>query len=974
MLRRREYRFSVRRLAWHKIKFWFTAGASIALLSAFSAAVTAQQPASAIVAPGDAAVTGFAGSLPPIQIPPGVDPGEKTFIDLNGPSLRVIDLKHMSGPPNAQLVGAPKPFTSTAAHIGQVFGVALDDASPPNIYAAATSAYGLPIIAPGPDGQPHHIKTGVPNAAFMPGLWGPQGGPGSIWKIDGVSGKVTLFANVMLGGRSNSGAALGALTFEPESKSLFVSDRESGLIYRLALDGRVLDHYDHGVAGRQAQGLPPVPWNSQAPIDITGPPFDSTLPATWNYAAPERRVFGLAVFGHRLYYAVADSLQIWSVGLNHDGSFGSDAVIELAVPPSSGPTEISTIAFDEQGRMFLADRPAPTGAFDFEALAVPAIGRVLRYAQSATASDGRRIWQEAPDQYAIGFPRDFRNGNGGVAIGHSYDHKGDIVFSSCGGFMWSTGEDLREASDAALAARLAQSGPLHIDGLQGNGTWRIERNQEPPLASYFIAYIDELEDAAARGHMGDITIALSCTPRIQYPSSPPQPPPGTPPIRHGGLPPGTQPGAPPGTPPQIPGSPPGPPPGGCSPNQLRNANTGGCVPNCPRPNIQVNRKCCSVATLAANAACSNSSCPAGQAPIGPSNFCCSSSEVYTGANGAQACCSQPLVNGQCQPSPPPPPSTCLVGYVPVGSSCCLANQLTSTGKCCPAGQTPSGPNNSQCVPFIPVHLPPPTCCPPGQIPVAGAKSCCPTANVTSNGVCCPSPVDPNDRAQCRRWVPIVPSCARGYTRMPDGSCCNNRYMSADRTSCNIPRRRCAPGEFRDLSGACVPMPSPTCPPGEIRTRDGRCVPAVPPPCPPGEIRRGGECAREQPTCPRGEVRREGRCVRGAPTTCPPGETLRRGACVPSRPAACPPGQVRDRGRCIAPAPMVCPPGQVRREGSCVAPAGRACPPGMVRTPRGFCVRIGPPSRLPGGGGFGPPGGRIAPPRRLLPSFSPQERP
>ena len=30
--------------------------------------------------------------------------------------------------------------------------------------------------------------------------------------------------------------------------------------------------------------------------------------------------------------------------------------------------------------MFLADRPAPTGAFDFEALAVPAIGRVLRYA------------------------------------------------------------------------------------------------------------------------------------------------------------------------------------------------------------------------------------------------------------------------------------------------------------------------------------------------------------------------------------------------------------------------------------------------------------------------------------------------------------------------------------------------------------------------------------------------------------------
>ena len=113
------------------------------------------------------------------------------------------------------------------------------------------------------------------------------------------------------------------------------------------------------MTGRAAQGLPPVPWTAQQPIDVTSPKFDSGQPATWNYAAPERRVFGLAVHGRRLYYAVADSLQIWSVGLNTDGSFGNDAVIELAAPPSTGPTEISKITFDEQGRMFLADRPAP---------------------------------------------------------------------------------------------------------------------------------------------------------------------------------------------------------------------------------------------------------------------------------------------------------------------------------------------------------------------------------------------------------------------------------------------------------------------------------------------------------------------------------------------------------------------------------------------------------------------------------------
>ena len=408
---------------------------------------------------GNAAVTGFSGALPPIEIAPGADPGLTTFINLNGPSLRVVDLQHLGGPPMAQLVGALKPYSFPASAIGQVFGVALDDRKPPNIYAAATSAYGLPIVAPGSDGKPDHIKIGAPNATFMPGLWGPKGGPGTIWKIDGVTGAVSLFANVTLGGRVNSGAALGGLAFDSVSQSLFVADRETGFIHRFGMDGPETGRYDHGDAGREAQGLPPVPWTSQAPLDITNAQFDSADPNTWNYAVPARRVFGLAVHQHRLYYAVADSLQVWSVGLNVDGSFGGDAVIELAVPPAAGPTEISKITFDEQGRMFVAERPASSGAFDFEALAVPAIGRVLRYAVAGTMPDGRRNWQPTPDEYAIGFPRDLRNGNGGVALGYRYDSRGNLLPGACGGFMWSTGEDLRDASDGELADTAERGGP-----------------------------------------------------------------------------------------------------------------------------------------------------------------------------------------------------------------------------------------------------------------------------------------------------------------------------------------------------------------------------------------------------------------------------------------------------------------------------------------------------------------------------------
>ncbi len=233
--------------------------------------------------------------------------------------------------------------------------------------------------------------------------------------------------------------------------------------------------------------------------------------------------------------------------------------------------------------------------------------------------------------------------------------------------MWSTGEDLRDSSDAALTEKLKQSGPLNVDGLQGNETWRDRRDHEPPLASYFIDYDDRFAEDAARGHMGDIAIVRACPslppPQIQiYPTTP-----GGPPGVHPGKP-GT-PGTPPGTPGTPPGTPGTPPSGGCPPNQVRDVRTGECG-QCPRPGIQINGKCCSVATIAANAACSNSSCPSGQTAIGPSNFCCNSSQVYTGAGGAPACCSGQVVNGQCQtPTTPPITSNCPSGYVAFGSAC-----------------------------------------------------------------------------------------------------------------------------------------------------------------------------------------------------------------------------------------------------------------------------------------------------------------
>jgi hypothetical protein len=62
------------------------------LATALAGPVSAQQIPSGVLAAGNAAVSGFSGATPPVQIAPGVDPAEKTFIDPDGPSLRIVDL------------------------------------------------------------------------------------------------------------------------------------------------------------------------------------------------------------------------------------------------------------------------------------------------------------------------------------------------------------------------------------------------------------------------------------------------------------------------------------------------------------------------------------------------------------------------------------------------------------------------------------------------------------------------------------------------------------------------------------------------------------------------------------------------------------------------------------------------------------------------------------------------------------------
>ncbi|MDQ2634458.1 MAG: hypothetical protein M3Y78_12055, partial [Pseudomonadota bacterium] len=282
------------------------AGGSALLALALGASLLSAVPAHAqdgrIINPGSMAVTGFSGThIPGIEqgLPPGVDPVDETFIDTERATLRVFDVSALGGPPSGQLVHTPQPFEVLAGQIGQVFALTYDDgvrdgvpSGVPDLYAGATSLHGIRIVTPDADGdgRPERERRGKAGATFMAGQFAEENGgsPGAIWKVDGISGAVSLFATI----EGNSGPGIGDVSFDKAHRQFFASDLDSGLIHRIDASGAVIDAFDHGVDGRPVRSLPPVA-DDGAVMDIQGAAFDSEDPGTWGFTQDERRVWGV---------------------------------------------------------------------------------------------------------------------------------------------------------------------------------------------------------------------------------------------------------------------------------------------------------------------------------------------------------------------------------------------------------------------------------------------------------------------------------------------------------------------------------------------------------------------------------------------------------------------------------------------------------------------------------------------------------
>ena len=465
---------------------------------------------------GDAVVTGFSGTIAadPAKSRPNKSAIDLTFINPDGPSARIVGIGRPGYVWDGRLFQAPKTFDVFAKDTGQVFGVALDDQPAPNIYLAATSAFGLNLIGRGADGQPERRKVGGPGAGWMKGQFGLdlQGDPGSIYKVDGTTGVVTLFAKVMLDGVPNPGPALGNLAYDAAHKQLLVSDLYTGMIHRFAIaDGSELGApYNHGVTGRGAANLPPMPFNPANRPNIANNKFNSENPDSWGFAPSERRVWGLAVQAGRLFYSArngstTEGPQVWSVGITQDGSFGTDARLEVEVAAQPGPYPVSDIAFSQKGAMILAQRAPVAASYDYSAFTKPGEPRVLRYwLKDANDPPSPGLWKPMPEEYAIGFAGTYRNTDGGVALGYGYGPDGILNSTTCEAALWTTGQNLR--NNPALRSQLDPGGPLVVNGLQGAPADMVRSANAPPAISYFIDYDDRFDDPSASGHIGGVRI------------------------------------------------------------------------------------------------------------------------------------------------------------------------------------------------------------------------------------------------------------------------------------------------------------------------------------------------------------------------------------------------------------------------------------------------------------------------------------
>lgn len=244
---------------------------------------------------------------------------------------------------------APMAHVWTRGELGQVFGVALDRQSTPDIFVASTDIYGG---VPGPN------YTTYPDGRYAIYRLRPAGGL--------ANGKYELFFKVQTTGQ----ASLGQIAFNSDALNggvqgvLYASNFDDGKIYVVKNSatnsggGALLTTYDHGLS------------RSTVVDPATGALFVQIADDTTQARSKDGRLVWAVQFNRaegRLYYAVRDGdhkNSIWSVGVDASGAPNMpslrrefEVISDEGNDNSSTKLMVSDIAFTFSGTlMMIAER------------------------------------------------------------------------------------------------------------------------------------------------------------------------------------------------------------------------------------------------------------------------------------------------------------------------------------------------------------------------------------------------------------------------------------------------------------------------------------------------------------------------------------------------------------------------------------------------------------------------------------------
>ncbi len=315
----------------------------------------------------------------------------------------------------------------TRANLGDIFGLCIDNSG--NIFVTATAAY----------------------YDWCPGTFGP-GGPGAVYKINGTTGAISLFATLP---QSSAAPSLGNIAHDKVNDQFFVTNFEDGKIYRISNAGVVSTF-----------------------LDPFGP--DGGSPG----AAPVgERLWGIAVYNGRVYfarwnedrvnYSAAVANEIWSVPVTGGAPTLEVSTTALGCPANSS-APISDIAFSSGGRMLVAERgneSVTTGNNHF--------ARFLEYLPPT--------WAPSPpySTYSLKYnpsvfvfcPPTYANSSGGCDYG--YDRGGaDGTPEKCDSVVWMT----MDYGSGHLSGMSATTG-----GALATSVWKnmgVNKNQVGDVETY----------------------------------------------------------------------------------------------------------------------------------------------------------------------------------------------------------------------------------------------------------------------------------------------------------------------------------------------------------------------------------------------------------------------------------------------------------------------------------------------------------